>query len=66
MVQWLGLHAPNMRGLGSIPGWGTRSHRPQLKMLHIYGSVQPKKQTNKKQARIKQGPYCSYFNGIFY
>ena len=66
LVQWLRLYAPSMRGLGSIPGWGTRSHMPQLKMLHIYDSVQPKKQTNKKQARIKQVPYCSYFNGIFY
>ena len=25
-VQWLGLHAPNAGGLGSIPGRGTRSH----------------------------------------
>ena len=26
VVQWLGLHAPNAGGLGSIPGQGTRSH----------------------------------------
>ena len=26
MVQWLRLHAPNVGGLGSIPGQGTRFH----------------------------------------
>ena len=31
VVQWLGLHAPNAGGPGSIPGQKTRSHRPQLK-----------------------------------
>ena len=30
MVQGLRLYALNMRGPGSIPGQGTRSHRPQL------------------------------------
>ena len=66
VVQWLRLHAPNTGGLGSIPVWGTRSHMQQLKMLHIYDTVQPKTKPNKKQTRIKQVPYCSYFNGIFY
>ena len=32
MVQWLRLCAPNAGGLGSIPGQGTRSHMPQLKI----------------------------------
>ncbi|TEA34796.1 hypothetical protein DBR06_SOUSAS11910019, partial [Sousa chinensis] len=32
VVQWLGLHAPNAGGLGSIPGQGTRSHMPQLRV----------------------------------
>ena len=32
MVQWLGLHALNAGGLGSIPGQGTRSHMPQLRL----------------------------------
>ena len=31
MVQWLRLCAPSAGGLGSIPGQGTRSHRPQLR-----------------------------------
>ena len=66
MVQWLRLHTPNTGGLGSIPVWGTRSHMQQLKTLHIYDTVQPKTKANKKQTRIKQVPYCSYFNGISY
>ena len=33
VVQWLRLCTPNARGLGSIPGQGTRSHMPQLKTL---------------------------------
>ena len=32
VVQWLRLRAPNARGPGSIPGQGTRSHMPQLKI----------------------------------
>ena len=32
--QWLRLHAPNAGGLSSIPGQETRSHMPQLKILH--------------------------------
>ena len=32
VVQWLRLCAPNEGGLGLIPGQGTRSHRPQLRM----------------------------------
>ena len=32
MVQWLSLHVPNTRGMGWIPGQGTSSHRPQLRI----------------------------------
>ena len=32
VVQWLRLLAPNARGLNSIPGQGTRSHMPQLRL----------------------------------
>ena len=32
VVQWVRLHAPNAGGLGSIPGQGTRSRMPQLKI----------------------------------
>jgi len=31
-MQWLRLHTPSVGGLGSIPGQGTRSHMPQLKV----------------------------------
>ncbi|TEA39747.1 hypothetical protein DBR06_SOUSAS31510017, partial [Sousa chinensis] len=32
VAQWLRLHAPNAGGPGSIPGQGTRSHMPQLRV----------------------------------
>ena len=34
-VQWLRLHTPNAGGLGSIPGQGTRSHMPQLRVCML-------------------------------
>ena len=34
VVQWLRLHAPNARGLGLIPGRGTRAHMLQQKNQH--------------------------------
>ena len=35
VAQWLRLHAPNARGLGSIPGQGPRVCMLQLKIPHI-------------------------------
>ena len=32
VVQWTRLHAPNAGGLGLIPGQGTKSHVPQLRV----------------------------------
>ena len=32
MVQWLRLHILNAEGLGSTPGWGTKSHMLQLRV----------------------------------
>ncbi|TEA25844.1 hypothetical protein DBR06_SOUSAS1210137, partial [Sousa chinensis] len=32
VVQWLRLRAPSAGGLGLIPGQGTRSHMPQLRL----------------------------------
>ena len=32
VVQWLGLCASSVGGLGLIPGQGTRSHMPQLRL----------------------------------
>ena len=28
VVQWLGLHAFTAKGLGSVPGWGTKAPQP--------------------------------------
>ena len=35
MVQWARLHAPNAGGPGLIPGQGTRSCVPQLRVLML-------------------------------
>ena len=43
--QWLRLHAPNAGYLGSIPGQGTRSHMPQLRVLS--------KRCHRLQGRLK-------------
>ena len=32
VVQWLNLHTTNEVGLGSNPGWRTRSHMPELRV----------------------------------
>ena len=68
VVQWLRLHAPNAGGPGSIPGWGTRSrmpqlrvHMPQLKILqattkdpagHNKDPVQPNNLKNKRKSTL--------------
>ena len=39
-VQWLRLHIPNAGGLNSIPGQGTRSHMPQIKIPHATTNTQ--------------------------
>ena len=36
VVQWLGLHPSTTRGMGSIPGWGT-------KILHAMQQKKKKK-----------------------
>ena len=35
MAQWLRIWAPNAGGLRLIPGQGTRSSMPQLKIPHV-------------------------------
>ena len=32
VIQWLRLYAPNAGEPGLIPGWGTRSYVPQLRV----------------------------------
>ena len=40
VVQWLTFYTPSAGGSGLIPDWGTRSHIPQLKILHIVTKTQ--------------------------
>ena len=40
MVWWLRVHAPSAGGLGLIPGQGTRSHMPQLRVLTLQRKMQ--------------------------
>ena len=40
VAQWLRLPAPSAGGSGSIPGQETRSHMPQLKILHAAAKIQ--------------------------
>ena len=39
VVQWVRLCTPNAGGQGSIPGQGTRSHMPQLKIPHAAAKI---------------------------
>ena len=64
VVQWLRVHAPNARGLASIPGQGARSHMPQLKILHAVTKTQCSqidkyiKKTNTLNKQIKNQSAC--------
>ena len=40
VVQWLRLHTPNIGDLGLIPGHGTRSLMPQLKIWHAAMNIE--------------------------
>ena len=46
VVQWLRLHTPNAGDPGSIPGQGTRSHMPQLKIPHAATKIEDAMQLN--------------------
>ena len=61
-VQWLRLHACPAGGMGSIPGWGIRSHMLQsmaktLKKKKI--SYQEEKKRNKKNNKKCNALKCS-------
>ena len=70
MVQWLRLPAPNATGPGSIPGRGTRSLRPQLKIPHAATKIlsattktrrrQGKKERKKYLKRKKEIPHSAH------
>ena len=36
VVQWLSLGIPNTGGLGLLPGQGTSSHKPQLRVCKLH------------------------------
>ena len=67
VVRWLRLHTPNAGSLGSIPGQGTRSHMPQLRVcmlqqriLHAAMKTQHS-QKNKLIFKTKQNkPFCDW------
>ena len=46
-VQWLGLHASSVEGMGSIPGWGTK----------IPHTVWQKKKIEKKHTHTHTPPF---------
>ena len=46
-LQWLGLHASNVEGTGSIPGWGTKTPH----------TVWPKKLKKTKQNKTKHSSF---------
>ena len=54
-VQWVGLCTPPAEGLGSSPGQGTKSHKPQVK-------DKKQKTKNKKQTHKKNCIKRIYFN----
>ncbi|TEA39266.1 hypothetical protein DBR06_SOUSAS7610111, partial [Sousa chinensis] len=39
VAWWLRLHAPNAGSPSSIPGQGTRSPMPQLKIVHAASKI---------------------------
>ena len=54
VVQWLRLHTPNAGGLGLIPGWGTRSHMPQLRVCMLQQGLKILDATTKTQYSKKK------------
>ena len=54
VVQGLRLHALSAGGLGSIPGQGTRSHTPQLKMLPAATKEHPTFHNEYRRSRMLQ------------
>ena len=73
MVQWLRLHAPNVGGLGSIPGQETRFHKLQLRVWKPQlkkNKKQTNKQTHMLQLRLiaakKQNQTQKFYYVIFH
>jgi len=60
-IQWLKFHVPNARGLGSIPGQGTRSHVLLLKILHVTANTRHS-QINKYFLKNREKSRKKYIN----
>ena len=61
VVQWLRLHNPNAGGPGSIPGQGTRSHVPQVRvrmpqLMIPHAATKDPARSNEDPARGSQDP----------
>ena len=63
MVQWLRLHIPNAGGPGLIPGRGTRSHMPQLRVCMLQRrskipcAATKTRPSKKKKKRVSKNKY---------
>ena len=54
MVQWLRLQAPNAGGSGLIPGQGTGSHMPQVRVYMLQLKIS---HAATKRSQIKQDTF---------
>ena len=63
VVQWLILHAPSAGGPGLIPGQGTRSHMPQLRVRMPQLKV-PHATDKTQRSQIKYKHINKYFKKI--
>ena len=54
VAQWLRLHVPSARGLGSIPHQRTRSHMPQIRVHKSQLKILPAAMTIKDPASKSQ------------
>ena len=61
MMQWLRLCTPKVRGPGSSPVWGTRSHMPRLNIPHP-ATMTWHSQINKQMFFKKEGEPQSYMD----
>ena len=60
LVQWLRFLVSNAGGLGSIPGRGTRSHMPQLRVhMPQLKDKEKKKEKQIPHAKTKDLTYCN-------
>ena len=67
VVHWLRLPSLNARGLGLIPGHGTRSHMPQLSvhMLQLISKI-PHAATKTQYSQKNKEIYIYIFNFILF